>query len=354
MGVPKLVARSTNMKYLDKDGKEVEGTFMDFAEGLDLRGKNGEKLCGQVREEQPFGPPYGINKDLADMQVLDYICGNVDRHAGNLTYRVNDEGMITGLQGIDNDSSFGVVRPHKENGLIQLPGLNKFMVISQSMAETLEGMTPEMLKFALRGRGLTEPEIYAACDSLKDVRKLAKEAAVCSKSEDVTANISAGRPVVLTDDLLKGIEPETFAVKSEKYVGNLFRKAVLATRQVLKSARKKGIKYDPDSKKEKCKPDRTGSELRELMEKADESMKKLRETTQAYLNKKMREKGVSSLDALVPKNAYEARRIKLARDVMENIVDYDSRSASFTRMELQEKRQQKKAPEKTEERTVSL
>ena len=425
LGVPKLVARSTNMKYLDKDGKEVEGTFMDFAEGLDLRGKNGEKLCGQVREEQPFGPPYGINKDLADMQVLDYICGNVDRHAGNLTYRVNDEGMIIGLQGIDNDSSFGVVRPHKENGLIQLPGLNKFMVISQSMAETLEGMTPEMLKFALRGRGLTEQEIDAACDRLKDVRKLAKEAAVCSKSEDVTANISAGRPVVLTDDLLKGIEPETFAVKSEKYVGNLFRKAVLATKQVLKSARKKGIKYDPNAKKnapnltevsttdrgvsaktvvdtlqnagktvkgfalkgiskflrssgafrsmsaaakdlEKAnkaldeavkrqgKLDRSDAKVRELMDKADETMKKLRETTQAYLNKKMREKGVSSLDALVPKNAYEARRIKLARDVMENIVDYDSRSASFTRMELQEKRQQKKAPEKTEERTVSL
>ena len=107
-----------------------------------------------------------------------------------------------------------VEQKDKENGLIQLPGLNKFMVISQSMAETLGGVTPEMLK----------------------------------------------------------------------------------------SARKKGIKYDPDAKK----------------------------------------------------NAYEARRIKLARDVMENIVDYDSRSASFTRMELQEKRQQKKAPEKTEERTVSL
>lgn len=425
LGVPKLVARSTNMKYLDKDGKEVEGTFMDFAEGLDLRGKNGEKLCGQVKEEDPFGPPYGINKDLADMQVLDYICGNVDRHAGNLTYRVNDKGRITGLQGIDNDSSFGVVKPDKDNGLVQLPGLNKFRVISQSMAEKVKNLTPEMLKFALRGRGLTEQEIDAACDRLKDVRELAEKAPVCNKALAVKANISAGKTVILTDDLMKGINPETFAVKSDKYVGNLFRKAVLATKQVLKSARKKGIKYDPNAKKnapnltevsttdrgvstktvvdtlqnagktvkgfalkgiskflrssgafrsmsaaakdlEKAnkaldeavkrqgKLDRSDAKVRELMDKADETMKKLRETTQAYLNKKMRERGANNLDTLVPKNDYEARRIRLARDVMEKVVDYDSRSASFTRVELGEKRQQKKAPEKTGDRTVSL
>ena len=41
-----------------------------------------------------------------------------------------------------------VEQKDKENGLIRLPGLNKFMVISQSMAETLEGVTPEMLKSA--------------------------------------------------------------------------------------------------------------------------------------------------------------------------------------------------------------
>ena len=43
-----------------------------------------------------------------------------------------------------------------------------------------------------------------------------------------------------------------------------------------------------------------------------------------------------------------------SRSVMEKVVDYDSRSASFTRVELGEKRQQKKAPEKTGDRTVSL
>ena len=46
-----------------------------------------------------------------------------------------------------------VEQKDKENGLIQLPGLNKFMVISQSMAETLEGVTPEMLKSA-RKKGI--------------------------------------------------------------------------------------------------------------------------------------------------------------------------------------------------------
>ena len=43
-----------------------------------------------------------------------------------------------------------------------------------------------------------------------------------------------------------------------------------------------------------------------------------------------------------------------SRSVMEKVVDYDSRSASFTRVELGEKRQQKKAPEKTGDRTISF
>ena len=43
---------------------------------------------------------------LADMQVLDYLCGNVDRHGANLVYQLDDNGKIIGIQGIDNDSSF--------------------------------------------------------------------------------------------------------------------------------------------------------------------------------------------------------------------------------------------------------
>ena len=50
------VARSVNMKYLDENGDEVEGTFMEFADGLDLHGKNGLKEFEKVAND-PFGPP---------------------------------------------------------------------------------------------------------------------------------------------------------------------------------------------------------------------------------------------------------------------------------------------------------
>ena len=50
------VARSVNMKYLDENGDEVEGTFMEFADGLDLHGKDGLKEFNKVADD-PFAPP---------------------------------------------------------------------------------------------------------------------------------------------------------------------------------------------------------------------------------------------------------------------------------------------------------
>ena len=56
MGMNKLIARSENMKFLDEDGNEVEGTFMEFADGLDLHGKDGLKEFNKVADD-PFAPP---------------------------------------------------------------------------------------------------------------------------------------------------------------------------------------------------------------------------------------------------------------------------------------------------------
>jgi len=69
-----------------------------------------------------------VIRSLVELQIIDYLCLNVDRHPGNLMYQVNQEGIITGIQGIDNDSSFGRRRCSQiENA--------KLKVISKSMAD---------------------------------------------------------------------------------------------------------------------------------------------------------------------------------------------------------------------------
>ena len=69
-------------------------------------------------------------------------------------------------------------------------------------------------------------------------------------------------------------------------------------------------------------------------------MKKLREATEAYLHKKMRQRRAKSLDELRGKSAYEQKRIDVAKEMLEKVRGYDKQSmaerdAVETRLDLQ-------------------
>ena len=49
------------------------------------------------------------------MQIMDFLSGNVDRHGGNMTYKVDDNGKIVGAVAFDNDTSFGVIPVDRED-----------------------------------------------------------------------------------------------------------------------------------------------------------------------------------------------------------------------------------------------
>lgn len=165
-----LLARSDSMKYIGEDGNEVEGTFMEFGKGADLIG---DPLTCRHVSTNPYKDRKAKNrflKSVADLQIIDFICGNVDRHRGNLLYQFDENGNVTGVQGIDNDSSF----PKESNS--EMDGEN-LKVISKSMSDKVNKITPEMLKFSLRGRGLSDEEISASVKrftNLKDYIKLGK------------------------------------------------------------------------------------------------------------------------------------------------------------------------------------
>ena len=164
MGADSLLARSNSMRYIDEQGKVVEGTFMDFGKGIDLG--NDPSLAKHINES-PMRTAESQNamlKSLAELKIIDFLCLNVDRHHGNIMYQVDAEGNLTGIQGIDNDSSFGPRRWNQTD-------VNGIKVISRSMADRVEKLTPEMMRFALRGRGLTEEEINAAAKRLKVLKR---------------------------------------------------------------------------------------------------------------------------------------------------------------------------------------
>ena len=164
LGCSKLVARSDNMKFIGEDGQVTEGTFMDYADGVDLAKK--PHLFKHVATN-PFKSDENrkkVFKQIADIQVIDYLCMNEDRHPGNMIYDIDKNGDLRNIQCIDNDSSFGRVT----GGVIKAANLR---VMSKSMEEKISKLTPEMLKFSLRGRGLSEEELNASGDRLKNLQK---------------------------------------------------------------------------------------------------------------------------------------------------------------------------------------
>ena len=202
LGLSKLCAKSTNMKYLDEDGSVVEGTFMEYADGLDLLGKKGEALFSHVCDN-PFGSPCKANRDLADMQIMDFLSGNVDRHGGNMTYKVDDNGKIVGAVAFDNDTSFGVIPVDKKKGCFRLAGVQQLRVITEPMARKVAAISPNMLRFALRGHGLTPAEIDASCQRLKDLQEAIQTAKRVNNVADLKS--SKGKLCIIKPEDLEKI-----------------------------------------------------------------------------------------------------------------------------------------------------
>lgn len=159
---PDLIAKSRPLVIYDENGKKFnEGTFMEFAKGKDI---NNLAPVDEMRlmKTSDYDTP-NVKRQLANLQVLDFICGNVDRHGGNILYDVDPKTLkLKGIVGIDNDSAFF----KKDIGLndiyVRLPGVNNLKVIDEDMAETISNLSEGELKATLHGYGLDQAAINAA------------------------------------------------------------------------------------------------------------------------------------------------------------------------------------------------
>ena len=172
LGMPNVIARSKPMKIIDRNGNVIEGTFMEGAKGMDPNNlppeaKDLKAGCMENTNGQAF-------KDIANLQILDYLCGNHDRHNENMLYQFDKNGKLCGVQGIDNDSALGVLT-NKELGKANrnykwMTNLSNMKVIPEDTAKRVMALDESTLKYALRGYGLTESELDAACVRLKNLK----------------------------------------------------------------------------------------------------------------------------------------------------------------------------------------
>ncbi|MBP5331992.1 MAG: hypothetical protein J6Y89_09095, partial [Lachnospiraceae bacterium] len=169
LGTPNVLAHATTMQIKVGD-KITEGVFMDRAPGIDINAiRPGDEFAKHTATAFDGSPAL---KDLADIQLLDYICFNHDRNVSNLLLKLSeDKTKVIGITGIDNDNSFGTIRLAPDKRHFMEPTLDSITVASERMAEKIRVMTTNGLVHTLEGQGLTKKEIYAAVDRFSVVKE---------------------------------------------------------------------------------------------------------------------------------------------------------------------------------------
>ena len=172
LGLNHLVARSQTAEiYDEKTGQTIRGNLMDKAKGVKK-----EVMQDHLKKNHTAGDTAGFSggfqRDLISVQVLDVLCGQMDRHMGNLFYEMDEQGNLIGVQAIDNDASFGtnvdVVHTEEENRsdrrAYDVEGDQVNMTLpfmDAQLAARIEALTPEMVRYALSDL-LKEAETEAA------------------------------------------------------------------------------------------------------------------------------------------------------------------------------------------------
>lgn len=169
LGCPEVIARATPMTVI-KDGKEIKGTFMENAEGLDLSNMSDETI-ENLDMKKLFTPEFF--RQLNQMTIVDYICGNVDRHHLNLIFKFDEKngGISVGATGIDNDTSF----PLDDVKKLGLYSPEKTVYIDADIAEMVKSMDKDMLKTIVRGCDLSDAQIDMAWGRVKELQKAIKD-----------------------------------------------------------------------------------------------------------------------------------------------------------------------------------
>ncbi len=165
LGVEKLVPEAREME-INVDGKLIPGQFLAEAKGKSLvsvLGQNGEVFQQEDMVSDSL-------KDLADLQVLNYLCGIPADQAGNVNLEMTTgaSSKCVGVYGNGSSVAFEASGYYNKIHDRQIP--QGFNMISVQMAAKVQGMNLKDYRFVLQEQGLKEEEIQAAVDRLTDLQ----------------------------------------------------------------------------------------------------------------------------------------------------------------------------------------
>jgi len=177
LGCKDCVADSKTVLFTDEKGALKSGNSME-----EVKGSNIVSLIRKYHRVEFTGK---AKRMIAELQFVDFICGQMDRHVGN--YLVNGKVrngvvIIDSIVGIDNDMSFGdYTYKDLKAGLNRLGGPESggtfaMRKISRDLYTKIMRTRPEILRYALADLGLSEKEFGALENRLKGMQSYLRRA----------------------------------------------------------------------------------------------------------------------------------------------------------------------------------
>lgn len=172
LGIDSVAAHSERM-VVWKDGRRIEGCFMEMAVGIgDAPQKETER---RLWAETELSLNKSLNQDLCNLEIFDFICAQKDRHAGNIFYKIGDMGPngmrnVIGLQGIDNDLAFSTKDHREARWRARSNALEELTFIDKGLAERVRGLNRRDLEYAV-GDLLSKEEIDALEGRVNDLKQ---------------------------------------------------------------------------------------------------------------------------------------------------------------------------------------
>lgn len=110
-----------------------------------------------------------LQRELVKLQLLDNLCGQVDRHGGNYLVEEGLKGEIVGVTGIDNDFCFGKLVDDPENVRVTGNFVGLPEVVDKDMYKSFQELSPEDLERELSSL-LSKEEIDATKKRLTKIQ----------------------------------------------------------------------------------------------------------------------------------------------------------------------------------------
>lgn len=160
LGVKDIVANSSKISYVDTDGKLKKGIIMEDAGDLEYADAKGTEISSK-----------GI-MDLANLYILDIICGQVDRNFGNIMVKSTGrygKDKIEAIKGIDNDFAFGNLS-YSDMKQTRRGKMDWIIIFEKNFTKNVLEVSDEAVKYVMADL-LTEKEMDSLLNRLHGVQK---------------------------------------------------------------------------------------------------------------------------------------------------------------------------------------